>query len=39
MNIRDKVIVITGGAQGRGLAMAESLAAEGAKLALVDLHQ
>ena len=39
MNIRDKVIIITGGAQGLGLAMAKCLAAKGAKLALVDLNQ
>ena len=39
MNITDKVIVITGGAQGLGLAMAECLAKKGAKLALVDLNQ
>ncbi len=38
MNITDKVFVITGGAQGLGLAMAESFAAKGAKLALVDLN-
>lgn len=39
MNITNKVIVITGGAQGLGLAMAECLAKKGAKLALVDLNQ
>ncbi len=39
MNITDKIIVITGGAQGLGLAMAECLAKKGAKLALVDLNQ
>lgn len=39
MNIEGKVIVVTGGAQGLGLAMAESLAAKGAKLALVDLNK
>lgn len=39
MNIKDKVIVITGGAQGLGLAMAECLAKKGGKLALVDLNQ
>src|SRR5690554_6199 len=38
MNITDRVFVITGGAQGLGLAMAESFAAKGAKLALVDLN-
>lgn len=39
MNITDKVFVITGGAQGLGLAMAEAFAAKGAKLALVDLNE
>lgn len=39
MNINGKVFVITGGAQGLGLAMAESFAAKGAHLALVDLNE
>jgi len=39
MDLHDKVFVITGGAQGLGLAMAESFAAKGAQLALVDLHE
>ncbi len=39
MNIEGKVIVVTGGAQGLGLAMAECLAKKGAKLALVDLNE
>ena len=39
MNLQDKVIVVTGGAQGLGLSMATALAAKGAKLALVDLNQ
>ncbi|AYC34173.1 SDR family oxidoreductase [Pseudomonas cavernae] len=39
MQLQDKVIVITGGGQGLGRAMAEYLAAKGAKLALVDLNQ
>lgn len=38
MNVKDKVIVITGGAQGLGLSMAECFAEQGAKLALVDLN-
>ena len=38
MQLKDKVIVITGGAQGLGLAMAECFAAKGARLALVDLN-
>lgn len=38
MNVEGKVVVITGGAQGLGLAMALSIAAKGAKLALVDLN-
>lgn len=39
MDLRDKVIVITGGGQGLGRAIACGLAARGAKLALVDLNQ
>lgn len=39
MDINNKVIVITGGAQGLGLSMAKIMAAQGAKLALVDLSE
>ena len=39
MDIRDKVVVVTGGAQGLGLTMSLALAARGARLALVDLNQ
>lgn len=39
MELKDKVIVVTGGGQGLGRAMALALAAKGAKLALVDLNQ
>lgn len=39
MNVQNKVIIITGGAQGLGLSMAHSFAAKGAKLALVDLNE
>jgi len=39
MEIRDKVIAITGGAQGLGLCMAETFARLGAALALIDLDQ
>ena len=39
MELKDKVIVITGGGRGLGRAMALELAAKGAKLALVDLSQ
>ncbi|HEX8596309.1 MAG TPA: SDR family oxidoreductase [Pseudomonas sp.] len=38
MQLKDKLIIITGGCQGLGRAMAEYLAAKGAKLALVDLN-
>ena len=38
MQLKDKVIIVTGGCQGLGRAMAEYLAAKGAKLALVDLN-
>jgi 3-oxoacyl-[acyl-carrier protein] reductase len=37
MDLLDKVIVITGAAQGLGQKMAEFVAAQGAKLALVDV--
>ncbi len=39
MQVKDSVIIITGGGQGLGRSMAEYLAAKGAKLALVDLNQ
>lgn len=39
MDVKDKVIVITGGGQGLGRAMAISLAGAGAKFALIDLNQ
>ena len=39
MQLEDKVIIITGGGQGLGRAMAEYLAARRARLALVDLNQ
>ncbi|MDH3841656.1 MAG: SDR family oxidoreductase [Chromatiales bacterium] len=37
MDMKDKVVVITGAARGLGAAMAEAAAARGATLALVDL--
>ena len=39
MQLRDKVIVITGGAQGLGLEMARMCAGEGASLALLDMNE
>ncbi len=39
MDLKDKVVVVTGGGQGLGRAIAVGLAARGAKLALVDLNQ
>ena len=39
MQLEDKVIIITGGAQGLGRAMAEYLAQRRVRLALVDLNQ
>ncbi|MBV7561635.1 SDR family oxidoreductase [Pseudomonas sp. sia0905] len=39
MQLQDKVIIITGGGQGLGRAMAEYLAERGVRLALVDLNQ
>lgn len=38
MKLTDKTIVITGGGQGLGRAMAVNLAEQGAKIALVDLN-
>ena len=38
MRLKDKVAVITGAAQGIGLACAERFQAEGAKLMLSDIN-
>ena len=39
MKLKDKTIVITGGGQGLGRAMAVNLAQQGAKIALIDLNE
>ncbi|WP_415889837.1 SDR family oxidoreductase [Neptuniibacter sp. SY11_33] len=39
MQVKNSVFVITGGGRGLGRAMAESLAKQGGKLALIDLDQ
>ncbi|WP_133407082.1 SDR family oxidoreductase [Parashewanella tropica] len=39
MDVKGKVVVITGGAGGLGFAMAQSFAKAGAKLALIDVDQ
>ena len=39
MKLQDSVIAITGGGQGLGRAMAEYLAAKGARIALIDLME
>lgn len=39
MELKDKVIIVTGGGRGLGRNMAIELASKGAKLALVDLNQ
>jgi 3-oxoacyl-[acyl-carrier protein] reductase len=39
MNLKDKVVVVTGGGQGLGRAIALTLAARGARLALFDLDR
>ncbi len=38
MNLKDKTIVVTGGAQGLGLEMARMLVAQGSHLALLDMN-
>ncbi len=38
MELKDKVIVITGGGRGLGRSMALELASKGARIALVDMH-
>ena len=38
MDLNEKVVAITGGAQGLGLSMARAFAARGAKLALIDIN-
>ena len=37
MDLKDKTIVVTGAARGLGQKMAEAVAAQGARVALVDL--
>lgn len=37
-NLTDRAVVVTGGAQGIGAAIATSLAADGARVAVADLH-
>jgi NAD(P)-dependent dehydrogenase (short-subunit alcohol dehydrogenase family) len=39
MNIENKIVVVTGGASGLGLATCQHLAAAGAKLAIFDLNE
>lgn len=39
MELKDKVIIVTGGAQGIGRAISEYLAGKGARIALVDMNQ
>lgn len=39
MDIKNKTVVITGGAQGLGFAMATEMAKQGANLALVDMQE
>jgi len=39
MRFQDKVVIITGGASGIGLAIAQRLASEGARLVLADINQ
>ncbi|MCV2885238.1 SDR family oxidoreductase [Aestuariibacter sp. AA17] len=39
MNLKDKVVAITGAAQGLGRAMADTLADQGAHIALIDMQE
>lgn len=39
MQLKDRIIIVTGGGQGLGRAMAEHLAGKGARLALFDLNE
>lgn len=39
MDINNKTVVVTGGAQGLGFAMATTMAQQGANLALIDMQQ
>ena len=39
MELKDKTIIVTGGGQGLGRAMAIEVAAAGANLALIDLNE
>lgn len=39
MRLKDKAVIITGGAGGIGSGMARAMAKEGAKVAIVDLNE
>ena len=39
MRFQDKVVIITGGASGIGLAVAQRLASEGARIVLADYNE
>jgi len=38
LNLQDKIIIVTGGASGIGLAIVDELLAQGANVQMVDIH-
>ncbi|MDM6715093.1 SDR family NAD(P)-dependent oxidoreductase, partial [Klebsiella michiganensis] len=38
LNLKDKIIIVTGGASGIGLAIVDELLAQGANVQMSDIH-